>query len=104
MTKHSKINRNSIHLGDSIQVMSRMPDGSIDLVFADPPYNLQLSGDLHRPNNSRVAGVDNDWDRFEDFASYDEFTTAWLAQVKRLLKPQGGLWVIGSYHNIFRVG
>ena len=104
MTKTHKIERNHIHLGDSVQVMSGLPDASVDLVFADPPYNLQLSGDLHRPNNSRVAGVDDDWDRFDNFASYDEFTRTWLTQVRRVLKPKGGLWVIGSYHNIFRVG
>ncbi|MDP7549477.1 MAG: site-specific DNA-methyltransferase [Alphaproteobacteria bacterium] len=104
MSIAQKIDRNQIHLGDSVQVMSGLPDASVDLVFADPPYNLQLSGDLHRPNNSKVLGVDDDWDRFDDFASYDEFTTAWLTQVRRVLKPKGGLWVIGSYHNIFRVG
>ncbi len=104
MSKSSKIARNSIHLGDSIEAMQSMADASVDLVFADPPYNLQLSGELHRPNNSRVDGVDNDWDRFKDFASYDAFTAAWLGEVRRVLKPQGGLWVIGSYHNIFRVG
>ena len=104
MSKQCKLERNSIHLGDSLQVMAVMPDASVDMVFADPPYNLQLSGDLHRPNNSRVAGVDNAWDRFKDFASYDAFTNAWLAEVHRVLKPKGSLWVIGSYHNIFRVG
>ncbi|NQV60062.1 MAG: site-specific DNA-methyltransferase, partial [Alphaproteobacteria bacterium] len=104
MSNTYKIDRNRIHLGDSVQVMSGMPDASVDLVFADPPYNLQLSGELRRPNNSKVEGVDDDWDRFDDFASYDEFTTAWLTQVRRVLKPRGGLWVIGSYHNIFRVG
>ncbi len=104
MTKISKMQRNSIHQGDSVALMAAMPDASVDLVFADPPYNLQLGGELHRPNNSRVAGVDNDWDRFKDFASYDAFTNAWLTQARRVLKPKGGLWVIGSYHNIFRVG
>ena len=79
------------------------PD-SVDLVFADPPYNLQLSGELHRPDQSRVDGVDDDWDRFADFAAYDAFTRAWLAECRRVLKPTGTLWVIGSYHNIFRVG
>jgi modification methylase len=104
MTKISKMQRNSIHQGDSVALMAAMLDASVDLVFADPPYNLQLGGELHRPNNSRVAGVDNDWDRFKDFASYDAFTNAWLTQARRVLKPKGGLWVIGSYHNIFRVG
>jgi modification methylase len=74
------------------------------MVFADPPYNLQLEGELHRPNNSRVDGVEEAWDRFDDFASYDRFSEAWLAAARRLLKPEGTLWVIGSYHNIFRVG
>ena len=96
MSKKQKIERNSIHLGDTVQVMSGLPDASVDLVFADPPYNLQLSGELHRPNNSKVAGVDDDWDRFDTFASYDEFTRAWLSETKRVLKPKGGLWVIGS--------
>ena len=104
MTKISKMQRNSIHQGDSVALMAAMLDASVDLVFADPPYNLQLGGELHRPNNSRVAGVDNDWDCFKDFASYDAFTNAWLTQARRVLKPKGGLWVIGSYHNIFRVG
>ncbi len=90
--------------GDCISQMEKLPARSVDLVFADPPYNLQLSGDLHRPNQSRVDGVDQDWDRFSDFASYDAFTRAWLLAAKRVLKPNGTLWVIGSYHNIFRVG
>ncbi|MGE0408440.1 MAG: site-specific DNA-methyltransferase [Amphiplicatus sp.] len=84
--------------------MRRLPAASVDLVFADPPYNLQLGGDLKRPDNSRVDGVDDDWDRFESFAAYDEFTRGWLAEARRLLKPDGAIWVIGSYHNIFRVG
>ena len=104
MNKQNKIERNRIHLGDSVEVMAVMPNSSVDVVFADPPYNLQLNGDLHRPNNSLVAGVDNAWDNFKDFASYDAFTIAWLAEVQRVLKPRGTLWVIGSYHNIFRVG
>ena len=104
MSTEHKVERNRIHLGDSVQVMSGLPDASVDLVFADPPYNLQLGGALHRPNNSKVAGVDDDWDQFDSFAGYDDFTKAWLAQARRVLKPKGGLWVIGSYHNIFRVG
>ena len=91
-------------LGDCIQVMRTLPAASVDLVFADPPYNLQLGGELLRPDNSRVDGVDADWDRFSDFAAYDAFTRAWLTEARRLLKPSGSLWVIGSYHNIFRVG
>ncbi|MEQ9575555.1 MAG: site-specific DNA-methyltransferase [Rhodospirillales bacterium] len=84
--------------------MNAMPEGSVDMVFADPPYNLQLEGELHRPDNSRVDGVDADWDRFSGFKSYDEFTHAWLSAARRVLQPNGTLWVIGSYHNIFRVG
>jgi modification methylase len=95
---------NQIVAGDCIEVMQRLPAGSIDLVFADPPYNLQLKGTLHRPDNSRVDAVDDAWDRFAGFADYDAFTRAWLAAARRLLKPDGALWVIGSYHNIFRVG
>ena len=84
--------------------MAKLPAASVDLVFADPPYNLQLDGELHRPDNSRVDGVEEDWDKFADFAEYDRFTHAWLAAARRVLKPDGALWVIGSYHNIFRVG
>ncbi|MEM9169509.1 MAG: DNA methyltransferase [Pseudomonadota bacterium] len=90
--------------GDAIDALARLPDGCIDLVFADPPYNLQLGGELRRPDNSRVDGVDDDWDRFDSFAAYDAFTRAWLAEARRVLKPDGAIWVIGSYHNIFRVG
>jgi modification methylase len=90
--------------GDCVSALERVPAGSVDVVFADPPYNLQLSGDLHRPDQSRVDGVDEDWDRFTDFAAYDAFTRAWLLACRRVLKPTGTLWVIGSYHNIFRVG
>ncbi|MEL7029784.1 MAG: site-specific DNA-methyltransferase [Pseudomonadota bacterium] len=84
--------------------MQALPDACIDLVFADPPYNLQLGGELTRPDNSRVNGVEDAWDRFESFEAYDNFTRAWLAEARRILKPNGALWVIGSYHNIFRVG
>jgi modification methylase len=90
--------------GDCVERMARLPAGSVDLIFADPPYNLQLEGDLHRPNNSRVDGVDEAWDRFDDFAAYDDFTRAWLTAARRVLKDDGALWVIGSYHNIYRVG
>jgi modification methylase len=90
--------------GDCIALMNSLPAGSVDMVFADPPYNLQLGGELLRPNNSRVDGVDEDWDRFSDLAAYDAFTRAWLAAARRVLKDDGTLWVIGSYHNIFRVG
>lgn len=95
---------NQILAGDCIDVMNSLPAGSVDLIFADPPYNLQLKGDLHRPDNSLVDAVDDHWDQFSSFAKYDQFTQAWLAAAKRLLKPNGAIWVIGSYHNIFRVG
>ena len=94
----------TIVVGDSIAEMARLPAASIDLVFADPPYNLQLSGELTRPNMTKVDGVEAAWDRFDDFASYDRFTRAWLSAARRLLKPEGSLWVIGTYHNIYRVG
>ena len=90
--------------GDCVEIMAGLPEQSVDCVFADPPYNLRLGGDLHRPNNTRVDGVDESWDRFDDPAAYDAFTRAWLGAARRLLTDDGGLWVIGSYHNIFRVG
>ncbi len=93
-----------IIIGDSLSEMAKLPDASIDLVFADPPYNLQLGGDLHRPDGSQVDAVTDHWDRFDSFADYDRFTRAWLTECRRLLKPDGSLWVIGTYHNIFRVG
>jgi modification methylase len=89
---------------DCIAAMAALPAGSIDMVFADPPYNLQLGGDLFRPEGGRVDAVDDDWDKFSSFAAYDEFTRAWLKEARRILKPNGTLWVIGSYHNIYRVG
>ena len=95
---------NTILKGDCIELMRSLPEASVDLIFADPPYNLQLRGDLHRPDNSRVDAVDDHWDQFSSFAVYDKFTREWLAAAKRLLKPNGAIWVIGSYHNIFRVG
>lgn len=93
-----------IYAGNCIEVMNSLPEKSVDLVFADPPYNLQLGGDLTRPDNSRVDGVDDAWDKFDSFADYDRFTREWLAAARRVLKDDGTLWVIGSYHNIFRVG
>ncbi len=93
-----------ILLGDCAQVMAGLPAGSVDMIFADPPYNLQLGGELLRPNNTRVDGVEADWDKVGDFADYDRFTRDWLGAARRLLKDDGTLWVIGSYHNIFRVG
>ena len=95
---------NSIIKGDCIAGMEKLPQGSIDVIFADPPYNLQLEGDLHRPDQSKVDACDDDWDKFSNFAAYDAFTTAWLMAARRVLKPNGTIWVIGSYHNIFRVG
>ncbi len=90
--------------GDCIEAMRSLPTASVDMVFADPPYNLQLGGDLNRPDGSHVDAVTNDWDKFDSFAAYDAFTRAWLTEARRVLKPNGSLWVIGSYHNIFRVG
>ncbi|MHA3979513.1 DNA methyltransferase [Halovulum sp. GXIMD14794] len=103
-TAQADLPLDSVLTGDCIDLMNSLPEGSVDLVFADPPYNLQLKGDLHRPDNSRVDGVDNDWDRFASFETYDQFTKAWLKAARRVLKPDGAIWVIGSYHNIFRVG
>ena len=95
---------NTIIDGDCIEVMNGLPAGSIDLIFADPPYNLQLKGELHRPDNSQVDAVDDHWDQFSSFEAYDTFTRAWLKAARRLLTPNGASWVIGSYHNVFRVG
>ena len=95
---------NQIIAGECIEVMRALPEASIDLIFADPPYNLQLRGDLHRPDNSKVDAVDDAWDQFASFEAYDIFTRDWLAAARRLLKPNGALWVIGSYHNVFRMG
>jgi modification methylase len=93
-----------IVVGDCVAEMTKLPAASVDLVFADPPYNLQLQGDLKRPDDSRVDAVDDDWDKFSSFSAYDDFTRAWLIACRRLMKPSATLWVIGSYHNIFRVG
>ena len=101
--KHS-LPRNEILAGDCIEIMKSLPARSIDLIFADPPYNLQLGGDLHRPNNSKVNGVEDDWDKFKSFAEYDKFSKAWMLEARRLLKDDGAIWVIGSYHNVFRMG
>src|SRR6201987_5161759 len=95
---------NTIIQGDCSDELKNLPSRSCDLVFPDPPYNLQLGGDLLRPDNSKVDAVDDDWDRFASFAEYDRFTRAWLGEARRVLKDEGALWVIGSYHNIFRVG
>jgi modification methylase len=90
--------------GDCVAQLAKLPPGSVDLVFADPPYNLQLQGGLKRPDDSRVDAVDDDWDKFSNFAAYDDFTRAWLQSCRRVMKPNATLWVIGTYHNIFRVG
>ena len=94
----------SILQGDCVAEMARLPDKSVDMIFADPPYNLQLGGDLFRPEGSRVDAVDDDWDKFESLTAYDNFTREWLEQARRVLKDSGTIWVIGSYHNIYRVG
>jgi modification methylase len=93
-----------IFVGDCVAELAKLTAGSVDLVFADPPYNLQLQGDLKRPDDSRVDAVDDDWDKFASFSDYDDFTRAWLLACRRVMKPAATLWVIGSYHNIFRVG
>lgn len=98
------IETGSVLVGDCLAELKKLPDRSVDLVFADPPYNLQLDGELLRPNNTRVDGVDDDWDKFSSFEDYDRFSRAWLGECRRILKPDGALWVIGSYHNIFRLG
>lgn len=95
---------NQILAGDCADVMRCLPEKSVDMIFADPPYNLQLGGELHRPNNSRVDGVDAQWDKFDSLAAYDSFSREWLKAARRVLKDSGTIWVIGSYHNIFRVG
>ncbi len=95
---------NQILQGDSLSVLKTLPDECVDVVFADPPYFMQLGGDLLRPDSSKVDAVTDDWDKFENFEAYDQFTKEWLTEARRVLKKDGTLWVIGSYHNIFRVG
>ena len=95
---------NNILQGDCIEVLRTLPEKSVDLIFADPPYNLQLQNELRRPNMSLVDAVDDEWDYFADFATYDSFSRAWLTECRRVLKDNGTIWVIGSYHNIYRVG
>lgn len=99
-----KLPIDQILVGDCVASMKALPDACVDLVFADPPYNLQLGGELHRPDNSRVDGVDADWDQIGNHDDYDLFSCAWMEEASRLLKPDGAIWVIGSYHNIFRLG
>ena len=98
------LDTNRIVLGDCIAAMAAMPAKSVDLIFADPPYNLQLQHNLLRPEGGKVDAVDDDWDKFDSFATYDAFTRAWLAEAHRVLRDDGAIWTIGSYHNIFRVG
>jgi site-specific DNA-methyltransferase (adenine-specific)/modification methylase len=95
---------NEILEGNCIEILQSLPEKSIDLIFADPPYNLQLQNELLRPNQTIVDAVDDEWDQFDNFAQYDEFTRNWLIGCRRVLKDEGTIWVIGSYHNIFRVG
>lgn len=95
---------NQIINGNCVETLNALPEKSVDLIFADPPYNLQLQNDLYRPNSSKVDAVNNKWDKFPSFAKYDEFTSNWLHAAKRVLKDTGTIWVIGSYHNIYRVG
>ncbi len=104
MAAEPAIPRDAIISGSCLEAMAALPDACVDMVFADPPYFLQLANELLRPNNTRVAGVDNDWDKFAGFAEYDHFTREWLAGARRVLKDDGTLWVIGTYHNIFRIG
>ena len=96
--------KNKIINGDSLKELKKIPSETFDLIFADPPYNLQLKGELTRPDRSKVNAVNDKWDQFENFKKYDEFTYEWLTECKRILKKDGAIWVIGSYHNIFRVG
>ena len=96
--------KNKIINGDSLKELKKIPDGSFDLIFADPPYNLQLRNKLIRPDRSKVDAVNDKWDQFQSFTEYDLFTNNWLKECKRILKKNGSIWVIGSYHNIFRVG
>lgn len=102
--KFDDLPKDVILKGNCIDLMKGLPARSVDLIFADPPYNLQLNGDLHRPNNTKVDAVDDEWDKFESLAAYDQFTREWLNAARRILKDDGAIWVIGSYHNIFRLG
>jgi modification methylase len=102
--RKTRVETDRVVVGDCVTLLGRLPAGSVDVIFADPPYNLQLGGELHRPNNSRVDGVEDAWDRFDDFAAYDRFSRDWLAAARAALTDDGTLWVIGSYHNIYRVG
>jgi len=102
--KKQKLHPDQIILGDCIQILKTIPEQSVDLIFADPPYNLQLNQDLWRPNLTLVDAVDDSWDQFPNFESYDDFSRAWLKESRRILQRDGSIWVIGTYHNIFRLG
>jgi site-specific DNA-methyltransferase (adenine-specific) len=102
--KTQQLQFDQIIAGECVSVLNSMPEKSVDLIFADPPYNLQLQNTLWRPNMTKVDAVDDEWDKFEGFQNYDEFSLAWLSACQRVLKDTGTLWVIGSYHNIFRIG
>jgi site-specific DNA-methyltransferase (adenine-specific)/modification methylase len=104
MTAIGSLQLNTIHQGDCIELLKKVPDNSVDLIFADPPYNLQLNGELTRPNQSKVDAVNDAWDKFDSLEIYDKFTNDWLKECHRVLKKTGSIWVIGTYHNIFRVG
>ena len=100
----SELKINNIYKGDSLEILKTFPSKCVDLIFADPPYNMQLKNDLYRPNNTKVDGVNDEWDKFSSFKEYDNFCISWLRECKRVLKDTGSIWVIGSYHNIYRVG
>ncbi|MGQ9820192.1 MAG: DNA-methyltransferase [Candidatus Kapaibacteriales bacterium] len=104
MTHIGPLELNRIYQGDCIELLKKIPDNSIDLIFADPPYNLQLNGELYRPNQTKVSAVNDAWDKFESIKEYDKFTTLWMKECHRILKNTGSFWVIGTYHNIYRVG
>src|SRR5512138_1354005 len=95
----TSLSLDSVIQGDCTTVLDQLPEASVDLIFADPPYNLQLSKDLYRPNRTKVDGVDDQWDKFSGFEEYDRFTHAWLSACRRVLKSTGTIWVIGTYHN-----
>jgi len=103
-SRYKELPLDTILEGDCIAEMAKLPDKSVDMIFADPPYNLQLGGDLFRPEGGKVDACDDDWDKFDSLAVYDDFTREWLAEARRILKDDGTIWVIGSYHNIYRVG
>ena len=104
MLKLGQFELNNIYQGNSLELLKLIPDNSVDLIFADPPYNLQLGGELLRPNQTKVDAVNDAWDKFASKEDYDKFTTLWMKECYRILKTTGSFWVIGTYHNIFRVG